>query len=253
MLEQFAAGQSGKHRLGLQLRREGEGGEARLHTQQFHDPALCAEAIVDRVGRDLRIAVPIGIGKPVLLVNALYRLAESDRRLRLTIFTGLTLARPRLSTTLERRFAEPLLDRLFATYPEPLYATALRDGSLPANISVSEFFLQAGAWLSNGPAQQGYISLNYSHVARHLQRVETNVLAQLVAPHAQAGEARVSLGSNTDVTLDMLPYVAAARSAGKPVVVAGELNANLPYMLGEAELALAQFDVILQPLGQAYD
>jgi acyl-CoA hydrolase len=219
----------------------------------LHDPARCAEAIVDRVGRELRLAVPIGIGKPMLLINALYRLVESDRRLKLAIFTGLTLTRPRYRTELERRFVAPLLERLFASYPEPLYATALRQESLPPNISVNEFFLQAGQWLTNYSVQRSYISLNYSHVARHLERVETNVFAQLVAPLPEPGGTRVSLSSNTDVTLDMLPYIVARRRANKPIVVAGEINANLPYMPGEAEIERAEFDVLLEPDGPAYD
>jgi hypothetical protein len=73
----------------------------------FHDADLCAEAIVDRVGHDIRLAVPISIGKPILLIDALYRLAEADRRVHLAIFTGLTLARPQLRSSLQRRFAEP--------------------------------------------------------------------------------------------------------------------------------------------------
>ena len=216
------------------------------------DATRCAEAIVERVGPDIRLAVPIGIGKPMLLLNALYRLAESDNRLKLTIFTGLTLTRPRYKTLLERRFAEPLLDRLFATYPEPLYAAALRKEGLPPNIAVNEFFLQAGAWLSNGPMQRSYTSLNYAHVARHLEHAQTNVFAQLVAPSAQTGNTRVSLSSNTDVTLDMLPYISACRSAGLPVVFAGELNTNLPYMPGQADIDRAQLDVLLEPEGPAY-
>ena len=222
-----------------------------MPTLILRDAVRCAEAIVDRVGRDVRIAVPIGIGKPMLLVNALYRLAEADRSVRLTIFTGLTLARPSLRSLPERRFVEPLLQRLFATYPEPLYATALREGRLPPNIFVNEFFLQAGAWLGNAAMQRNYISLNYSHVAQHLERVETNVFAQLVAPHAE-GATRVSLASNTDVTLDMLPYIAARRSARQPVVFAAEINGALPYMSGEAEIEQEAFDVILKPEGEAY-
>ena len=62
------------------------------HNDQLAD--RCAEAIVDRVGKDVRLAVPIGIGKPLLLLNALYRMAEADRSIKLSIFTGLTLARP---------------------------------------------------------------------------------------------------------------------------------------------------------------
>ena len=215
------------------------------------DPTRCAEAIVDRVGRDIRLAIPIAIGKPILLIDALYRLAEADRTVKLSIFTGLTLIRPRYRNRLERRFVEPLLDRLFATYSEPLYVAALERRSLPANITVTEFFLQAGAWLANGAAQRSHVSLNYSHVAGHLERIGANVFGQLVAPHP-AGDARVSLSSNTDVTLDMLPYIAARRRAGLPVVVAGEVNANLPYMPGEAEIRRDQFDLMLEPQGEPY-
>jgi acyl-CoA hydrolase len=222
-----------------------------VETFASHDAVRCAQAIVDRVGPDIRLATPIGIGKPVLLLNALYRLAEADQRLKLTIFTGLTLTRPVTRTDLERRFVAPLLDRLFATYPEPAYVEGLRSNSLPPNITIHEFFLQAGAWLTNGATQRGYVSLNYSHVARHLREAGTNVFVQLVAP-GPAGSARVSLSSNTDITLDMLTYVAARRAKGEPVVVACELNANLPYMTGEAEVELSQLDVVLEPESPAY-
>ena len=85
--------------------------------------------------------------------------------------------------------------------------------------------------------QQDYTSLNYSRVGRHLQRVGTNVLAQLVAPASAAASAHVSLSSNTDVTLDLHALHCRPPRAGKPIVFAGELNANLPYMPGEAEVA----------------
>lgn len=221
-------------------------------TLQSNDPVRCAEAIVDRVGRDIRLAVPIGIGKPVLLVNALYRLAENDPRLRLRIFTGLSLTRPRYRNSLEERFVAPLLDRLFASYPDLLYAQALRAGTLPPNVEITEFFLQAGAWLGNAHVQQHYTSLNYARVADHLQRIGTNVMAQLVAPDPRGG-AKVSLSSNTDVTLDLVPYVAKRRSEGKPIVFAGELNTNLPYMPGEAEIPRDEFDILLNPGDPPYD
>ena len=129
---------------------------APLNTFHSPDAVKCAQAIVDRVGPNLKVATPIGIGKPVLLLNALYSLVEADPHLRLTIFTGLTLTRPRYRTDLERRFVEPLLDRLFATYPELLYVAALRGNRLPPNIKVNEFFLQAGAWLTSIPVQCSY-------------------------------------------------------------------------------------------------
>ena len=224
-----------------------------LKTLCLNDAARSAEAIVDRVGRDIKLAVPIGIGKPVLLLNALYQLAETDRRIKLDIFSGLTLTRPRFRGTLEKRFSEPIMQRLFATYPELLYVAALRQDKLPPNIGINEFFLQAGAWLSNGRVQRDYTSLNYAHVAAHLERVGINVFAQLVAPSPTPGDTRLSLSSNTDITLDMLPYVAARRKAGQPVVVAGEINANLPFMTGEAATPRSAYDVLFQPDGAPYD
>src|SRR5262245_56845026 len=148
----------------------------------FSDADRCARAIVDSVGYDLRLAVPLSIGKPILIVDALYRLAEADRRVQLTIFTGLTLTLPRPRSSLERRFADPLLGRLFSGCVEPLYAAAVRQDRLPPNIRVHEFFLLAGQSLTNKLAQKSYICLNYSQVARHLERAETNVVAQAVAP-----------------------------------------------------------------------
>jgi acyl-CoA hydrolase len=221
-------------------------------TLPSNDPVRCAEAIVDKVGRDIRLAIPIGIGKPVLLVNALTRLADADRSVSLRIFTGLSLTRPRYRNSLEQRFVAPLLDRLFASYPDLDYAKALRAGTLPPNIEVTEFFLQAGAWLGNAHVQQRYTSLNYSRVGAHLERIGTNVMAQLVAPQPNGGN-KVSLSSNTDVTLDLVSYVARRRREDKPIVFAGEINANLPYMPGEAEIPRDDFDVLLEPAAPHYD
>jgi acyl-CoA hydrolase len=216
------------------------------------DPVRCAEAIVDRAGRDIAMAIPIGVGKPVALVNALYRLAEADKRLRLRIFTGLSLVRPPYRTTLERRFVEPLLDRLCGSYPDLDYTKALRGKGLPANVEVTEFFMQAGAWLSNAHMQRSYTSLNYSQVAKHLERAGTNVFGQLVAPHPQ-GQDRISLSSNTDITLDMLPYIVARRAAGQPLALAVEINTNLPYMPGAAEMDASECDVVLEAERPHYD
>src|SRR5262249_13570120 len=104
----------------------------------------------------------------------------------------------------------------------------------------------------NAVVQQSYTSLNYSHVAGHVMRAGTNVLAQLVAPEPHGDGSRFSLSSNTDVTLDMVPYVAERRRNGLPALIAGEVNSNLPYMPGEAEVQRDQFDVLLEA-GPGYD
>lgn len=205
----------------------------------------CARAIVDRVGREVRIAVPIGIGKPVALLDALYRMAEADRSLKLSIFTGLTLTAPRPTSEIEARFIGPLLDRVLGSYRPPLYVAAQRANRLPVNITVHEFFLQAGLWTHNGPVQRSYISLNYSHVAQHLERVGTNVLAQVVAP-ARDDAARVSLSANTDLALDLLDYVAQRRRDRLPILVACEVQPQLPYMRGDADRPIEDFDICLR-------
>ena len=68
---------------------------APVKTVHSDDSVKCAEALIDRVGRDIRLAVPIGIGKPNRLINALYGIAEADRRVTLKIFTGISLMRPK--------------------------------------------------------------------------------------------------------------------------------------------------------------
>ncbi len=221
------------------------------------DPVRCAEAIIDLVGRTIVLAIPLGIGKPNLLVNALYGLAEADRRLSLRILTGLTLIRPSYKSDLERRFAAPIADRLFGSWPALAYADALRRGTLAPNVTVHEFFLQAGQWLSNPVMQQNYASLNYSDVHTHVMREGVNVVAQLVAPPradiAQPDGPRFSLSSNTDVSLDLDHYINDRRQRGAPIAVVGEVNANLPYMSGAAAVPRARFDLILEPAAPHFD
>lgn len=211
------------------------------------DPNHAANAIVERVGRRIVLAVPVGIGKPNLLVNALYRRAAADRGIELRILTGLSLVRPRYKSDLERRFVAPLLDRLFGSWPDLAYVEAMRAGTLPPNIEIQEFFLQAGQWLNHPGMQQSCASLSYSHVAAHLEREGVNVLAQLMAPQPRGAGTHVSLSSNPDVALDLGPYVERRRKAGAPIVVAGELNSNLPYMPGAAEVRLGDLDIVLDP------
>ena len=219
-----------------------------MQANLIDDPDKAARRIVEIVGKEVRLAAPVAIGKPNHILNALYRLAEADKSLSLEIFSGLTLMRPRLKGDLERRFGGPIIEAMFKDHPDLEHMQALRAGVLPANIKVHEFFLQAGAWLNNQPMQQDFVSLGYAAVAGHLRRTGINVFAQLVAPDP-AGGGKLSLSSNPDIALEMTGYVAGLRAAGQPVVVAGEVNSNLPYMPGEAEVEPEGFDVLLNQAG----
>ncbi|QFT57711.1 hypothetical protein FIU94_02645 [Sulfitobacter sp. THAF37] len=200
-----------------------------------------ARAIFDRTGGKVRLALPLGLGKPVTLVNALTRLAAEDSALSLSIFTALTLRRPDPASDIERRFLEPAMDRLFGAYPALDYARMIADDTLPDNITVSEFFFQAGTWLGNSYAQRHYISANYTHARDVLIAQRPNVLCQLLGP----GDDSFSLSCNTDISTDLF----ALREQGEMDFVAvGEVNTNLPFMPGpDAEIAPEALAMLYEP------
>ena len=114
---------------------------------RFDDPDRVADAIIARVGKNIVLALPLGLGKANHVANALFARASADPSIRLHIFTALTLEKPRSRPGLERRFVQPFAQRVFAGYPELAYAKALHAGTLPPNIEVDEFFFQAGTRL----------------------------------------------------------------------------------------------------------
>src|SRR5438552_3731150 len=127
-------------------------------TTNYDHCETAAKKIIDRVGKTIFLAVPIALGKPIGLLNAFYRLAAADKSINLTIITGLTLARPLLHNELEKRFAEPLLDRMLKDYEDPLYEHARELQQVPDNIKIIEFFLSPGKYLHNSYVQQNYVS-----------------------------------------------------------------------------------------------
>ena len=211
---------------------------------RFDHAEACIDWLLERVGPRLVVGCPLGLGKPNILLNALYRRAEADAGIDLTIITALSLQTPRASGELERRLVEPLRERIFEDYPDLDYVAAMQADALPANIRVSEFFFQPGAMLGRNQAQRHYRSTNYTHVGRDLMDAGVNVLMQMVAPHADG--SRVSLSSNPDVTLELLPEIARRReSADEPLVVLGQANPQMPYLGRDAEIDAGWFDAML--------
>ena len=208
------------------------------------DPDACVETVLTRVGRRLVVGLPVGIGKPNLLANAFVRRAAADPSIRLTIVTALSLKRPRWSSDLERRYVEPLARRVFGDYPELEYVRMLEERRLPANIEVIEFYLEPGAWLGNDAMQQHYLSSNYTHVLRDAIGRGLNVLLQLVAPPPprEPVAGMLSLGSNPDLTVDLLPQLDVLRASGRPFVLVGQHHRELPFMYGDALVPESCFD-----------
>ena len=188
---------------------------------------------------------PLGLGKPVPLLNALYARVKAHARLRLTVISALSLEVPRASGELERRFLEPYARRAFAGVPELDYMRDLRSGRLPANVELSEFYFRPGAMLGVPVAQQSYISSNYTHVARDMRARGVNAVLVMVAERG----GRYSLSCNPDLTLDVVRAMregtSGERQGARPGVVAGLVNRNLPFMLQDAEVGEDYFDVIV--------
>jgi acyl-CoA hydrolase len=209
---------------------------------RFSDPARLADAIVDKVGRKIVLALPLGLGKANHIANALYAKAVSDSSISLSIFTALTLEPPRAKSDLERRFLNPIVQRLFAGYPTLDYATAIHNKTLPPNIEVDEFFFEAGQWLHSPYAQQHYISANYTHALQVILARGVNIVGQLVAHRAEETRSAYSLSCNPDLTLPLLDLRRVGRA---DFVFAGQVNSELPFMPGDAEIGEDEFDFLL--------
>src|SRR3954465_12194555 len=209
-----------------------------LMPKLFSDPESIAEDIIRDVGTNLVVGLPLGLGKANHVINALYARAAADRSINLTLFSALTLEKPRPGSLLEKRFIGPVIERLFGGYPDLTYAAALHAGALPPNIEVIEFFFLAGKWLHVPYAQQHYISANYTHAASYLLARGLNVVTQLVAKRVERGVTRYSLSCNTDTTLDILRERAAGRAAFRLVA---QVISELPFMPGAGDLAADEF------------
>src|SRR6056297_1885656 len=97
-------------------------------TQRFDDIEACADALVERLSGRIRLAVPLGLGKPVRLINALYHRARENPDVELRIYTALTLEIPRARSDLEGRLLDGLVERLYGRVPELTYAVDRRRG-----------------------------------------------------------------------------------------------------------------------------
>jgi len=214
--------------------------------QRLADTDACARLVAERVGADLRVAAPLGLGKPHGLLNALYRMVCADTWRSMTLYTALSLTRPQPKPGLEARFLQPFLDRHFgAGCEDPQYALDQARDKLPPNVAVHELYLQSGAMLHSGSAQRSYISQNYTHVARDLVVQDINLLVQLVARRETAAGVRYSLSCNPDLTLDFLDRL---KASGKPrPLCVAVVHPGLPYLSGHAEVAEDFFDIELSP------
>lgn len=199
------------------------------------------EFIVSKSGKELRFAIPLGLGKPNQLVNALYDRVKNQKELKLTFFTALSLDIPQPKTDLEGRFTGPFFSRHFGDdYPRLHYVEDLKKNQVPDNITLHEFYFQAGTTLGNLHAQSNYISLNYTHVAQSILEMKLDGVIQLIS---KADDGRYSLSCNPDLTLDVVELY---KKHNKPFMVIGVVHPELPFLGGDAEVSPDFFDGIVE-------
>ena len=205
------------------------------------------DLILQTVQGDIVLAIPLGIGKPNPLVNALYRRMAGQPGRRLKIFTALSLEKPPGASELEAHFLAPLVERVFQDYPDLDYVKALRGGSLPAHIEVHEFFMKTGDYLGHAAAQQGFVCTNYSFAVRDMMSHGVNLLMQAVAAEPDAdGRMQYSLSCNPDLSVDLLER---CRAKQQPLMAVAMVNRQLPFMTGHAQVAPELFDLIVDAPG----
>jgi len=199
------------------------------------------ERVIGKVGKHIVVGLPLGLGKPNRLINALYRRAVADPEITLEIVTALSLDVPEPGHWVEARLMGPIVERLFGSdYPRLEYLVDLKKRALPENVRVTEFYFQSGAALGNPRMQRHYVSSNYTHVARDLIDRGVNLMFQLVARDA---DGRLSLSCNPDVSLDLV-----RRASNEPdysLYSVAHVHPDLPFMYGDAVVDADYFDQVI--------
>ncbi len=211
-------------------------------TRRFQDCDACVDAILATLGPRIVLGTPLGIGKPNALLNALYRRAKNDPSISLDIVTALSLNPPIGTSDLEERFLKPLRARVWPDYPRLEYLDDLTAKALPPNIRVIEFYMRAASQLHNAQAQQDYISTNYTLVARDMLARGVNLLLQSVSARDVDGRQRLSLSSNPDVTLQIIPMM---KALDRPWLAVGQINRQLPWLGNRAEIDDSEFHLLV--------
>ena len=203
----------------------------------------CVDRTIDALGGNLVIAAPLGLGKPVQLLNAFYRRVSADTSLSLHIITALCLEVPRPEGDIEANLFGPIRERLFGDYEELAFYAPYRTGALPANVKVTELYFRAGSMVNRSGPQQNYISSNYTHIVRDMALHGVNVLVQLVAARETPNGLSLSLSCNTDLTLEILDR---RRDHEHPFLCLAQVHDDLPFMELDAEVPPESFDFIVR-------
>lgn len=203
----------------------------------------CVDQTIAKMGPNLVVGAPLGLGKPVQLLNAFYQRVAADPSLSLHIVTALCLEVPRPGSAIEASLADPIMHRLFGDYEELAFLTPYRAGQMPDNIKVTELYFKAGSMNGCPSAQQNYVSSNYTHSARDMVALGVNVMVALVAARDTDAGLSLSLSSNPDVALEMADRI---RESHQPCMMLAQVHDDMPFMELDAEVSPDEFDLIVR-------
>jgi acyl-CoA hydrolase len=211
----------------------------------YLDVAQCVEHIVSVFGNDIKIGMPLGLGKPVPLLNALYRRAKENPEMSLTVFTALSLEKPTWNNDLERRFLEPFVARVWGGVPDIEFLLDIRKGALPPNVHIHELFFKAGTYRNEPSMHQNHISSNYTHVVRDCETNGNAIFAHIIAKAKDDRERCYSASCNADTAMQTIREFARHQANGVKKLRIGMVNPQLPFMYGDAELSPGDYDIII--------
>lgn len=212
-------------------------------TQYIDRIDQAVDILLTELPGQINLGIPLGIGKPNALVNALYRRIRAEPARKMRILTALSLQRPRGSSSLEKHFLEPFVERVFGDYPDLDYVLDCRAGRLPPNIEVREFFFKTADYLANAYAQQRHICTNYTFAARDMVVQGMNLLTQAVAARRVDGKLRLSLSCNPDISVEAIERLRAI--PGHRFLTVAVINDQLPFMGNYAEVDPEMFDYVV--------
>ncbi len=212
-----------------------------MEGSRFSDPKALVDALIAERGRRIKAAFPLGLGKPVHLINELVERAKTGELEELEIFTALSLTAPSAgSDPLQQRLMEPIIDRLFGGVPPLRYVDLRARGELPETVRINEFYYPPGSLLGSPVAQRHYKSVNFTDAFRLMKEAGLDVIGQLVRPN----DGGWDLSCNTDLSLDLYPKLRQRERKDRPILVA-QVNRRLPLMGDTAVVDGQTFDAVL--------
>ncbi len=194
--------------------------------------------------KDIVLGVTLALGKPAKILNEFYRRAKEDPGISLKVITALSLEKPQGKSELEARFLKDLSDRIFKDVPDFDYMKDFRNGTLPPNVQLYEFYCKPGSNIKNKHYQMNHLANHYTHVPRCAKTLKCNVGALLLASRIINGKRVYSAACNPDITLETHAMMMVERTKGVKGVVLAEANENMPFMYGDAVMPAESMDII---------